>query len=295
MAKTQIGDTQLEVEQQGQGEPVILVHGSLSDLRTWDAQAPALAARHHVIRYSRRFHWPNPTMREGDTYRMEQHIDDLRRLIETVAGGSAHLVGNSWGAYVSLMLAMRHPERVRSLVLEEPPLLPLFVGAPPSPARLLPLFFTRPRTAVAFVKAIATGLAPAESALKKGDRDGAMVKFARMCVGPAYFDKMTPARMEQARQNMAALEGDITGNAMLPVIPAEVRKVTAPTLVIVGEHTSPILYRVTERLAELLPNVKRVAISNASHLMHEDNPDETNRAMLDFLGAQVREPLRAAS
>jgi hypothetical protein len=36
-------------------------------------------------------------------------------------------------------------------------------------------------------------------------------------------------------------------------------------------------------------------ISGASHLMHEDNPEEANRVMLEFLGAPVREPLRAAS
>jgi pimeloyl-ACP methyl ester carboxylesterase len=295
MAKTSIAGTQLEVEEHGQGEPVVLVHGSISDLRTWDALTPLLARRHRVIRYSRRFHWPNAPMGDGDTYRMEQHVDDLRQLIDAVVRGPAHVVGNSWGAYVALVLAMRHPDRVRSLVLEEPPLLPLFVGAPPSPVRLLPLFFTRPRTAFAFVHTIATGLAPAESALKKGDKEKAMLTFARMAVTPEFFARMTPARLEQARQNLAALEGDVTGKGLLAVTPSEVRRVTTPALVMVGAQSNRILPRVCERLTELLPNGRKVSVANASHLMHEDNPDEVSRLVLEFLEAQGREPLRAAS
>jgi pimeloyl-ACP methyl ester carboxylesterase len=280
-----VGDLSLSCTDSGSGEPVVLVHGSLSDLRTWDAQVPALSTQRRVIAYSRRFHWPNPDLPAGATYAMQQHVDDLAKVV-AFAGGSAHLAGNSWGAYVALMLAVQRPNLVKSLILEEPPLLPLFVGAPPSPPRLLPLFVTRPRTALAFVKAIASGLAPAEKALKKGDRDGAMQIFAKMAVGPRYFEKMTAARMEQSRQNMACLEGDITGTSFLPVTAAQLRTLHAPTLMMVGADSPPLLTRIAERAVDLLPNAKLVVIDRASHLMHEDNADDVNRAMLAFLAVQ---------
>ena len=49
----------LAYREQGDGEPVVLVHGSASDLRTWEQQVPAISESHRVIAYSRRYARPN--------------------------------------------------------------------------------------------------------------------------------------------------------------------------------------------------------------------------------------------
>ena len=49
--------------------------------------------------------------------------EDLATLIGTLGLPAAHVVGHSYGAYVALLLALRHPEIVRSLVLSEPPVM----------------------------------------------------------------------------------------------------------------------------------------------------------------------------
>ena len=70
------------------------------------------------------------TPRETDVNPLSDHVADLRALITQLKATPAHLVGNSYGAYVALALAMDHPELVRGLALAEPPVWPLL---PPKP------------------------------------------------------------------------------------------------------------------------------------------------------------------
>ena len=88
-------------------------------------QAQTFATRFRVIAYSRRFYPPNAPPRAQDVNALSTHVADLRALIKELKATPAHLVGYSYGAYVALALAVDHPELVRSLVLGEPPVLPL--------------------------------------------------------------------------------------------------------------------------------------------------------------------------
>ncbi len=130
MPAIQLNGTQLEYIERGRGEPVILVHGTLGDYRSWQLQMDAFAEQYRVISYSRRYHYPNPCSGEEADYSATLHADDLEAFINGLGLGSAHIVGNSYGAYTGLFLAMRHPERVRSLVLGEPPVFPLLDNKP---------------------------------------------------------------------------------------------------------------------------------------------------------------------
>lgn len=71
---------------------------------------------------------------------------------------------------------------VRSLVLVEPPVLPLFIGAPPRPARLLATLVGHPRTGAAIARFVATGVVPATMAARRGDMATAMGVFG--CLTP---------------------------------------------------------------------------------------------------------------
>lgn len=69
---------------------------------------------------------------EGADYAMAQHVDDLGALLRALDAVPAHLVGHSYGAFACLLLALREPRMVRSLVISEPPIITLFVGNPPT-------------------------------------------------------------------------------------------------------------------------------------------------------------------
>jgi len=132
----------LEYHEVGSGEPLVLVHGSASDYRTWGLQQPALAEHFRVISYSRRYHWPNDPISDGADYSMDEQVGDLQALLHALDAGPAHLVGHSYGAFLALLVAVREPSLVRSLVLAEPPVLTLFVSNTPKLTELLKLMAT---------------------------------------------------------------------------------------------------------------------------------------------------------
>src|SRR5213592_5309918 len=122
--------TDLRFVERGTGIPVVFVHGSLGTLESWGPQIDAFATRFRVIAYSRRYHWPNAAQPDGQEYSLSLHADDLIGLIEALGLERVHLVASSYGAYVALLVTLRRPALVRSLVLAEPPILPLVARTP---------------------------------------------------------------------------------------------------------------------------------------------------------------------
>jgi pimeloyl-ACP methyl ester carboxylesterase len=115
----------------GKGEPVVFVHGTLGDYRTWEAQINPFAQDYRVIAYSRRFAYPNEQdLNESNDYSVTAHSKDLTQFLKTLDIGPVHLVGHSYGAFTSLMTAIEHPELLRSLTLGEPPVMSLLQNIP---------------------------------------------------------------------------------------------------------------------------------------------------------------------
>ena len=87
MPEIMANGTQFEYIEQGQGEPVILVHGALGDYRTSPLQVESFAKRYRVFAYSRRYHYPNPWVGDGQDYSPLLHAEDLAALITSLGLG----------------------------------------------------------------------------------------------------------------------------------------------------------------------------------------------------------------
>ncbi|MCH7660904.1 MAG: alpha/beta hydrolase [Euryarchaeota archaeon] len=102
---------------EGSGFPLVLLHGWPEFWRTWRKNIPALADSHTVIAPDLRgfgeTEKPDRPAREG--YRLEDHVEDLKSLLDTLGFDEAGLVGHDIGAYVMQSFAREHPERVRGL------------------------------------------------------------------------------------------------------------------------------------------------------------------------------------
>jgi pimeloyl-ACP methyl ester carboxylesterase len=292
MSTLTLHDYEFAYTAQGRGEPLVFVHGSASDLRTWRSQQAAFAARYRTIAYSRRYHWPNAPIPEGADYSMAEHVDDLGALLRALDAAPAHLVGHSYGAFLCLLLALREPGLVRSLVLAGPPAITLFTSNHPQPAELLRLLVTRPRTALAILAFGAQGVAPATEALKRGDTEAALRAFGRATLGRQTFECLSPERLDQARANLIAAE--LLGSGFAPLDDDALRAIQAPALLVSGQHSPRLFPRLLDRLEELLPHVERVEIPGASHITHEDNPAVYRQAVLSFLAGlpEATVPLR---
>jgi pimeloyl-ACP methyl ester carboxylesterase len=289
-AKTaKVNGTTLAYVDEGQGAPVICVHGGLGDLRIWQPMLPALGSEFRAISYSRRYSRPNEEIAPGADDPWLAHVDDLAALVRELGAAPAHLVGNSQGAFISLLTAVRHPELVRSLVLEEPPVIPLFVkSVPPGIGELLRLIATRPRVAFGVLDFGARTIARVQKAFERGDDEEGMLIFIRGVLGDKHFGRLSEARKAQARENVSTMRAFTLGSSGFPPLDDEdVRGVEVPTLLLTGDDSPRLAHLMTDRLEELLPNVERGGIPEASHDMHLDNPSRASEEILGFLRRQA--------
>lgn len=281
MPQVDVNGASLEYVEEGTGEPLVLVHGTFCDHRTWHGQRATFGRYFRTIAYSRRYHWPNAPIPPDADYSILEHADDLRAVLTALDAVPAHVVGHSYGGFVSLLLAIREPALFRSLVLIEPPALTLFVSDPPKPLELLKLAATRPRTAAAIVATGARGLGPATAAFARDDLEEALRLFVTAIISPDAFETMPPERLEQARVN--CIKAEFLGSGFPPVDTDGLRQITTPTLLMTGERSRPFFHRMTDRLDELLPHASRVEIPGATHDVPRDNPEAFNAAVLAFL------------
>lgn len=284
MSQIEINGTKLEYAEQGTGQPLILVHPSLSDIRTWSAQMDPFGSKYRTVAYSRRYARPNPDIPDGVDDDMMLHVSDLVSLMNALDLAPAHLIGSSFGAYICLIAARNHPEMVRTLTICEPPLTPLYgLGAPPSPFQMLRLLFRSPMTFIAVVKMASKAFQPTIEAFKKGRDEEGWQTFAIGILGEERFKSVPEERKQQMRDNVKTLRAQLLGPPFPAFNETDARSIHAPTLLVTGEQSIAFFERVADRLEKCLPIVERAQIKGGSHLMYEDQPETFNRTVLDFL------------
>ena len=104
----------------GQGRPLVCVHGTLGDFRTWSAVLGPLSKNHRVISVSLRHFFPEHWDGVGDDYLMAQHIADVIGFLEKLGDGPVDLMGHSRGGHIAFRVAQQRPDLLRRLVLAEP-------------------------------------------------------------------------------------------------------------------------------------------------------------------------------
>jgi pimeloyl-ACP methyl ester carboxylesterase len=113
--------TELNLVVWGEGEPVILVHGSMSTGTETFAEQKPLSDKYRLIVLDRRGYGGSPFTACSD------FMEDAHDIVDLLEGG-AHLVGHSYGAVACLVAAGMQPEKVRSLTVIEPPAFGLVSG-----------------------------------------------------------------------------------------------------------------------------------------------------------------------
>jgi pimeloyl-ACP methyl ester carboxylesterase len=268
---------------EGAGMPILFVHGSQSDYRTWRPQMEAFRMSYRVLAYSRRYHWPNEPIRESVDYSMPQHVDDLEAIINALKIAPVNLVGHSYGAFVSILLGLRRPDLISRLVLAEPPVITMFVTVFPKPHDLVQLLVTRPKLAAAILKFGARAIAPATAALRRGNRDAALVIMGQAVLGRESFHHLSPERLQQARDNL--IPAELLGSGFPRLDPKQLGELRLPVHLVSGARTPPLFRLLTEALHDMLPTATRAEIPHASHLMHEENAEAYNAALSDILSS----------
>src|SRR6478672_7512214 len=110
----------LVYQEQGDGAPVVFIHGCCTDYRAWDAQRQAIAPHYRFIGLNLRYFGTAPWPDDGSKYGHQTFADDIAAFIRGLNAGPVDLVGWSYSGPIVLLVAVQHPEFVHSLTIHEP-------------------------------------------------------------------------------------------------------------------------------------------------------------------------------
>jgi len=237
----------------GEGHPVIFVHGSFADYRAWFGQIGAFGERFKALTYSRRHHHPNRWNTDARQSCTRLHSEDLAALIRRLDLAPATLVGQSSGGLVAMHTAALYPDLVHSLVLSEPfvpDLLDLVDDGPAAWADYESRFWV-----------------PAGRAFAEGRTERGVELLCDAILGDGAFASFTDDIRPLVMQNAPEMHLEFSNPGFFSSFTAhDVARIRAPVMLAEG-GVSPAIYRMmSEVLARLLPEAKRVVFPEVSHV-----------------------------
>jgi pimeloyl-ACP methyl ester carboxylesterase len=253
----------------GKGLPLVCVHGTLGDFRTWSSVLGPLSKNHRVIPLSLRRFFPEHWDGVGDDYLMAQHIDDVIGFIEQLELGPVDLMGHSRGGHIAFHVGRRRPQLLRRLILAEPG------GELDSSLDPLAAPAASPRAA---------GIVAAAGKIKAGDIDGGLKLFFDMIEGDGAWGRLPAAPRQQLRDNATTLIGQVGENRQ-PFTRADAEQIAVPTLFIGGGDTRGALAMVHPALARHVPGSSTAMIPGTGHWMFDQVPQAFCKVVLEFLAA----------
>lgn len=258
------GGLRLRYRDEGAGATVVWLHGWTLDLEVWEPQCQALRASMRVVRLDRR----GFGLSEGRPD-LAADVADLQALLDQLEIARVALVGMSQGARVALAMALRHPERVASLVLDGPP----DAGEGAESAEEISIDEYR-----ALVREGGLG------AFKEAWRRHPLMELRTADPGARTLVN----RMLERYRGLDLLEPPPPPAAFEALALARLR---LPVLVINGELDTVQRLRAGERLARGIPGAERSLLPDAGHLANLDNP----RAYNDLVRAFIMRPSSVAA
>ncbi len=256
----------------GEGEPTfILLHGFGASLFSWRELVEPLAEFGTVIAYDRPAFGltERPMEWEGESpYSQDAQVELVIGLMDALGVEKATLVGNSAGGTVSMLTALKYPERVTSLILVDPA---VYAGGG-APAWIRPLLSTPQFDHL--------GLLFARQLQVQG------TEFLKT----AWHDpsKITPEIFEGYQEPLQINDWDkalweLTVSSRESGLAERVSEFNLPILVITGDDDRIVPTEQSLRLAEELPNAELAVIPQCGHVPHEECPTVFMQAVTEFL------------
>ena len=244
----------------GGGVPILFIHGTGAS--AWGDLPARTAAFARAITYDRRGFGESHARPVAD---LRRHEDDAIALLAARDAGAAIVVGWSIGGVVAIGIAVRRPDLVRALVLLEPPLwakrhpdLDLFSGVVVS---ILTGYLTGPvRGGRRFIRWVSR------------ERDGAN-----------SLDKVSPEVRHQIDGNAAAVGVEIRAGTGEHLSSTDLAKITAPTMVIIGDRSQPFFEASARRLTGTVPGARLERLAGASHFLQLERSEAIAQLIRDTM------------
>jgi len=272
MTIARINDLDMYYEEHGDpaAPPVLLIMGFSMNAAAWAPQIPPLAERYHVLAFDNR--GAGRTSQPEGAYSVPQMAADAAALLDHAGVVSTHVMGASMGGMIAQELALRYPERVRSLVL-----------ACTTPGG--------PRSAgyAALMTALDTGLSI--DTMEAAMTPERMKEMLEQLFTPEFIANPGPGfgQMLAAAMQFPATIAGLKGQAL--AIRAHdtydrLGDIMAPTLVIAGDADPLIDPENARIMAKRIPRAELRMLPGLRHGFFAEKPDEANAILLEFLARQ---------
>jgi 3-oxoadipate enol-lactonase len=266
-----VGGGRLYFEAEGDGHPLLLIHGGLGDLRMWDEQVPVFAERYRVIRYDTRGFGRTET----DDVEFSNSAD-AAAVLDHLGVDSAYVVGQSRGGMIALDLAVDRPDRVDALVSVAggvggyEPELPEGVEAPPW-EEMERVWEAKDWQTLAEleIKVWVDGWGQPADRVDAG---------LRKKVHGWILASMEAEKPEGKPQPLAPPAAERLGDLSIP------------TLVLIGQADEPAAILAERHLASSVAGARVVEFPGVAHMIHLEEPQRFNELVLEFLAACASRP-----
>lgn len=248
--------------------PILFIQGLGADKNGWNLQRLATAPWYRAVALDNR--GAGRSDKPHGTYTLEQMADDAVAVLDHAGIETAHVVGASMGGAISQIVAVKYPERTRSLTLA-------CTAGRNHPWREELLTTWR------------------DAALERGI--GSMGhEAARWVIGPRSFRRLLPAigwlgplaPVRPAHAFAAQCDAILAAGELHQDLIDRLPDITVPTLVMVGNQDILTPRGDSEDLADTIPTAELVVISGAAHGFMVEHASTFNRVLLEFLGRAER-------
>lgn len=252
MPKAQIkDDVTLYYEESGQGFPLLLIHGLLSDLTSWRYQIKPLSAHYRVVTVDLKGFGKSTKPRSQ--YRVHSHADDLFNLLQQLKITQTHVCGLSMGGMVAEVLAIKYPQIVKGLILAD-------------------------SAAMISDAAVSDRLTLISEHDMNWFANWGTKKILRLASDEAKDHVREMIRRVDRTDYRLAIISTAGFN-----IANDLKKIKAPVIIIQGERDETVPMWHAEQLKSWIPGARFEIMKGASHMTPVDNSEEFNKLVLDFL------------
>ncbi len=266
MTRIPINGVSLHVEETGSGESIVFVHEFGGDARSWQPQVEHFSRHYRCVVYNARGYPPSDVPEDERLYGQQLSTADLKGVLDALDIEQAFVVGLSMGAYTGLMLTVQHPERVRALVFASG-------GSGAYPETRAQFLVDTNAVAEKMLQANsvdAAGISSGPSRVQLQNKNQTVwEQFAahlseHSAVGSAY----TLRHVQAERPSLY----DLT---------TELRSVTPPTLLVVGDEDESCL-DVNLHLKRTMPYAGLSILPKSGHLLNLEEPERFNALIDEF-------------
>jgi pimeloyl-ACP methyl ester carboxylesterase len=254
-----VNGTRLYHEVQGEGRPIVLIHGGLVDRRMWDDQFAVFAKTNRVVRYDLRGYEKSDRPTAAFS-----HIQDLYQLLKFLKIQKAAVIGLSLGGQIAIDFTLVYPEMVEVLI----PVSSSMTGFP----------F---KSSDEFI-AQHENVAKLTQANKQDEAVEALLKmsyFIPYVQGSDIQKRMRP----MLKDNLATWMAPTATQWPAPTAYERLEKIGVPTLIIVGDKDTSAILDCAEYMIQKIPGARKTVIPDTAHHLNMEKPAEFNRIVLDFL------------